>query len=144
MRHLKDKADDAVGAVKAALREGIVPGGGTSLLRAQTAAVKVADELSGDAAVGARIIADALEAPMRRIAKNSGVNPSVVVNRARKLPEWHGWDAVNNEYVDMEEKGIIDPAAIEIAWLQSATSVGMMTLTTEAIVCENRPIPVAA
>lgn len=144
MRHLKDKADDAVGAVKAALREGIVPGGGISLLRAQTAALKVADELSGDAAVGARIIADALEAPLRRIAKNSGVNPSVVVNRVRKLPEWHGWDAVNDEYVDMEEKGIIDPAAIEIACIQSATSVGMMTLTTEAIVCENRPIPVAA
>lgn len=144
MRHLKDKADDAVGAVKVALREGIVPGGGTSLLRAQTAALEVAEKLSGDAAIGARIIADALEAPMRRIAKNSGVNPSVIVNRVQKLPEWHGWDAVNNDYVDMEEKGIIDPAAIEIACLQSATSVGMMTLTTETIVCENRPIPVAA
>ena len=81
---------------------------------------------------------------MRRIARNSGVYPSVIVNRVRKLPEWHGWDAVNDAYIDMEEKGIIDPAAIEIACIRSATSVGMMTLTTEAIVCENRPIPVAA
>ncbi len=144
MQHLKDKADDAVGAVKVAIQEGIVPGGGVSLLRAQEAALQVVDELSGDAAVGARIIADALEAPMRRIARNSGVNPSVVVNRVRKLPDWHGWDALHNEYVDMYERGIIDPAAIEIACIRAGASVGMMTLTTEAIVCENRPIPVAA
>lgn len=143
INHLKDKADDAVGAVKVALREGIVPGGGTSLLRAQAAAQDVADELSGDAAVGARILVDALEAPMRRIARNSGVNPSVTVNRVRKLPDWHGWDAVHGDYTDLYERGIIDPAAIEIAAIRAAVSVGIMTLTTEAIVCENRPIPVA-
>ena len=143
INHLKDKADDAVGAVKVALREGIVPGGGTSLLRAQAAAQEVADELTGDAAVGARILVDALEAPMRRIARNSGVNPSVIVNRVRKLPDWHGWDAVHSDYTDLYERGIIDPAAIEIAAIRAAVSVGIMTLTTEAIVCENRPIPVA-
>jgi len=143
INHLKDKADDAVGAVKVALREGIVPGGGTSLLRAQAAAQDVADELSGDAAVGARILVDALEAPMRRIARNSGVNPSVIVNRVRKLPDWHGWDAVVGDYTDLYTRGIIDPAAIEIAAIRAAVSVGIMTLTTEAIVCENRPIPVA-
>ena len=135
INHLKDKADDAVGAVKVALREGIVPGGGTSLLRAQTAAQEVADELTGDAAVGARILVDALESPMRRIARNSGVNPSVTVNRVRKLPDWHGWDAVVGDYTDLYERGIIDPAAIEIAAIRAAVSVGIMTLTTEAIVC---------
>ncbi len=144
INHLKDKADDAVGAVKVALRDGIVPGGGTSLLRAQAAAVQVAEELTGDAAVGARILADALEAPMRRIARNSGVNPSVIVNRVRKLPDWHGWDAVVGDYTDLYKRGIIDPAAIEIASIRAAVSVGIMTLTTEAIVCENRPIPLAA
>ncbi len=144
INHLKDKADDAVGAVKMALRDGIVPGGGTSLLRAQTAAARVVEELSGDAAVGARIIVDALESPLRRIARNSGASPSVVVNRVRKLPDWHGWDAVVGDYTDLYERGIIDPAAIEIASIRAAVSVGIMTLTTEAIVCENRPIPVAA
>ena len=144
MQHLKDKADDAVGAAKVALRDGIVPGGGTSLLRAQESAIRVSEKLSGDAAIGARIVADALEAPLRRIARNSGVNPSVVVNRVRKLPTWHGWDAVNNEYKDMYDAGIIDPAAIEIACIRASSSVGIMTLTTETIVCENRPIAVAA
>ncbi len=144
INHLKDKADDAVGAVKVALREGIVPGGGTSLLRAQTAAARVGEELSGDAAVGARIIVDALESPLRRIARNSGASPSVVVNRVRKLPDWHGWDAVVGDYTDLYARGIIDPAAISIAAIRAAVSVGIMTLTTEAIVCENRPIPVAA
>ena len=144
INHLKDKADDAVGAVKMALRDGIVPGGGASLLRAQTAAARVVEELSGDAAVGARIIVDALESPLRRIARNSGASPSVVVNRVRKLPDWHGWDAVVGDYTDLYERGIIDPAAIEIASIRAAVSVGIMTLTTEAIVCENRPIPVAA
>ena len=106
--------------------------------------MRVSEKLSGDAAIGARIIADALEAPIRRIARNSGVNPSVVVNRVQKLPTWHGRDAENNEYKDMYDAGIIDPAAIEIAAIRASSSVGMMTLTTEAIVCENRPIAVAA
>ncbi len=140
MRALKDKADDAVGALKVAQAEGIVPGGGVALIRAQPVVRKVVDELSGDEQVGAEVILDALEAPLRRIARNSGVNPSVVVNRVRKLDGWHGWDALTDEYVDLYERGIIDPAAIQIASIQAATSVGTMVLTTETIVCENRPV----
>ena len=137
---LKDKADDAVGALKVAQAEGIVPGGGVALLRAQPAVREVVDDLSGDAKVGAQVILDALEAPLRRIARNSGVNPSVVVNRVRKLDGWNGWDALTDEYVDLYERGIIDPAAIQVASIQAATSVGIMVLTTETIVCENRPV----
>ncbi|MBM4437209.1 MAG: molecular chaperone GroEL [Actinobacteria bacterium] len=140
MRALFDKAEDAVGAVRVALSEGIVPGGGVSLLRTQPAIQKVIDGLHGDAAVGARVIYDAVEAPMRRIARNAGVNPSVVVNRVKQLGPWWGWDAVDDAYVNMYDAGILDPAAISIASLKAGTSVGMMVLTTEAIVCENRPI----
>ncbi len=139
MEARKDKAEDAVGAVRVALAGGVVPGGGVALLRAQPAVQAVVDELTGDAALGAEIILDALEAPLRRIAVNSGVRPSVVVNRTRRLEGWMGWDALHDEYTNLYDRGIIDPADISVAALEAATSVGMMVLTTETIVCENRP-----
>ena len=141
-RALKDKADDAVAAVRHARKAGVVPGGGASLLRAQEAVAREADKLTGDAATGARTLHDALEAPIRRIARNAGERPSVVLHRVRQMDPWGTWDALRREYVDAYASGLLDPLTTEIGALRAATSVGQMVLTTDAIVCERRPTPI--
>jgi chaperonin GroEL len=141
-RARKDKADDAVAAVRHAREDGVVPGGGTAYLRAQEAVAREADALTGDAATGARTLHDALEAPIRRIARNAGERPAVVLDRVRRMDPWETWDALRREYVDAYAGGLLDPLATKLSSLQAAVSVGQMILTTDAIVCEKRSVPV--
>jgi chaperonin GroEL len=134
MKEKKHRVEDALQATRAALEEGIVPGGGVALLRA-SASVKV-DALEGDEATGARIILRALEEPVRQLAENAGLEGSVVVNDVRKAKKGFGLNAESNEIVDLVAAGIIDPAMVTRSALQNAASIAKNILTTEAIVAE--------
>jgi chaperonin GroEL len=134
MKEKKHRVEDALQATRAALEEGIVPGGGVALLRA-TAAVKV-DALEGDEQTGAKIILRALEEPVRQIAQNSGYEGSVVVNDVRNAGGNMGLNAETGELTDLIEAGVIDPAMVTRSALQNAASIAKNILTTEAIVAE--------
>jgi chaperonin GroEL len=134
MKEKKHRVEDALQATRAALEEGIVPGGGVALLRA-TEAVKV-DALEGDEQTGAKIILRALEEPVRQIAQNSGYEGSVVVNDVRNAGGNMGLNAENGELTDLIEAGVIDPAMVTRSALQNAASIAKNILTTEAIVAE--------
>ncbi len=135
MKEKKARVEDALNATRAAVEEGIVPGGGVALLRAATAVDKL--KLEGDEAVGARIVRRALEEPIRQIVENAGLEASVVVERvkAEKTPT-RGFNAETLEYVDMIEAGIIDPTKVERSALQNAASVASLLLTTEALITD--------
>jgi chaperonin GroEL len=134
MKEKKHRVEDALQATRAALEEGIVPGGGVALLRASDA-VKV-DALEGDEQTGARIILRALEEPVRQLAHNAGLEGSVVVNDVRKAKKNDGLNADTGEIVDLVAAGVIDPAMVTRSALQNAASIGKNILTTEAIVAE--------
>jgi chaperonin GroEL len=134
MKEKKHRVEDALQATRAALEEGIVPGGGVALLTASSA-IKV-DDLEGDEATGARIILRALEEPVRQLAHNAGLEGSVVVNDVRKAKKNHGLNADTGEIVDLVAAGVIDPAMVTRSALQNAASIGKNILTTEAIVAE--------
>ncbi|CAN5597213.1 chaperonin GroEL [soil metagenome] len=134
MKEKKHRVEDALQATRAALEEGIVPGGGVALLRASDA-VKP-DSLEGDEQTGARIILRALEEPVRQLAHNAGLEGSVVVNDVRKAKKGHGLNADTGEIVDLVAAGVIDPAMVTRSALQNAASIGKNILTTEAIVAE--------
>jgi chaperonin GroEL len=134
MKEKKHRVEDALQATRAALEEGIVPGGGVALLRA-TEAVKV-DALEGDEQTGARIILRALEEPVRQIAQNSGYEGSVVVNDVRNASGAEGLNAETGEITDLIKAGVIDPAMVTRSALQNAASIAKNILTTEAIVAE--------
>jgi chaperonin GroEL len=135
MKEKKHRVEDALQATRAALEEGIVPGGGTALLRAAEA-VK-ADALDdADEQTGARIILRALEEPVRQLAENAGLEGSVVVNDVRGAKKGSGLNAETGEIVDLVEAGIIDPAMVTRSALQNAASIAKNILTTEAIVAE--------
>lgn len=134
MKEKKDRIEDALHATRAAVEEGIVPGGGVSLLRAQEAVRKLT--LHGDEQLGAQIVIRALEEPMRIIVSNAGYEGSVILNRVRSEPENNGFDAKAGEFVDMVKAGIIDPAKVVRTALQNAGSSAGLLLTTEAIVTE--------
>ncbi|HEV2723724.1 MAG TPA: chaperonin GroEL [Thermoleophilaceae bacterium] len=134
MKEKKHRVEDALQATRAALEEGIVPGGGVALLRASDA-VK-ADALEGDEATGAKIILRALEEPVRQLAHNAGLEGSVVVNEVRKSKKSHGLNADTGEIVDLVAAGVIDPAMVTRSALQNAASIAKNILTTEAIVAE--------
>jgi chaperonin GroEL len=135
MKEKKHRVEDALQATRAALEEGIVPGGGVALLVAQKAlsidAIAEADERTG-----ANIVSRALEEPLRQIAENAGLEGSVVVNDVRKAKKGHGLNAANGEIVDLIAEGIIDPAMVTRSALQNAASIAKNILTTEAIVAE--------
>ena len=131
----KHRVEDALQATRAALEEGIVPGGGVALLRAADA-VKVDAIDDADEQTGARIILRALEEPVRQLAENAGLEGSVVVNDVRKAKKGNGLDAETGEIVDLVEAGIIDPAMVTRSALQNAASIAKNILTTEAIVAE--------
>ncbi len=135
MKEKKHRVEDALQATRAALEEGIVPGGGVALLEA-TAAVKVDDIADDDERTGARIVLRALEEPLRQIAENAGHEGSVVVNDVRKGKAGHGLNAATGEYVDLVAAGVIDPAMVTRSALQNAASIAKNILTTEAIVAE--------
>ena len=135
MKEKKHRVEDALQATRAALEEGIVPGGGVALLVAQAAldTDKIEDP---DIRTGARIVHRALEEPLRQISENAGLEGSVVVNDVRKAKKGQGLNAANGEMVDMIAEGIIDPAMVTRSALQNAASIAKNILTTEAIVAE--------
>jgi chaperonin GroEL len=135
MKEKKHRVEDALQATRAALEEGIVPGGGVALLQA-SAAVSVDGELEDDEKTGARIVLRALEEPLRQLAENAGLEGSVVVNDVRKAKKGQGLNAATNEIVDLVAAGIIDPAMVTRSALQNAASIAKNILTTEAIVAE--------
>jgi chaperonin GroEL len=135
MKEKKARVEDALNATRAAVEEGIVPGGGVALLRASTAVDGL--KLDGDERVGALIVKRALEEPIRQIVENAGLEGSVIIERvkAEKAPG-RGYDAENMDYVDMLQAGIIDPAKVERVALQNAASVASLLLTTECIITD--------
>jgi chaperonin GroEL len=135
LKERKHRIEDAVRNAKAAVEEGIVPGGGVALIQAgKTAFEKL--ELSGDEATGANIVRVAIEAPLRQIALNAGHEPGVVVDKVRSLAIGWGLNAATDEYVDLLAAGIIDPAKVTRSALQNAASIAALFLTTEAVVAE--------
>jgi chaperonin GroEL len=143
VKEKKDRVEDALNATRAAVEEGIVPGGGVALLRAKKAIGRLHNENS-DIQAGINIVLKALEAPIRQIAENAGVEGSIVVGKIMdNKSETYGFDAQNEDYVDLVEKGIIDPAKVVRAALQDAASVAGLLITTEAMVAElpKEPMP---
>jgi len=135
MKEKKARVEDALHAVRAAAEEGILPGGGTSLVRAQTIVRKL--DLEGDARMGADIVYRALEAPIRQIAANAGLDGSIVVDRVRGQKTFaHGYNAATDQYTDLLKDGVIDPTKVVRSALQNAASVSSLLLTTEALVTE--------
>ncbi len=136
VKEKKDRVDDAMHATKAAVEEGIVPGGGVALLRAKTAIGKLSNE-NADIQAGINIVLRALEAPIRQIAENAGVDGSVVVGKVlENKSQTFGFDAQSEQYVDMLNAGIVDPAKVVRIALQDAASVAGLMITTEAMVAE--------
>ena len=136
VKEKKDRVEDALNATRAAVEEGIVPGGGVALLRAKKAVGRITNDNS-DVQAGINIVLKALETPLRQIAENAGVEGSIVVGKIlENKSETFGFDAQNEEYVDMVDKGIIDPAKVVRAALQDAASVAGLLVTTEAMVAE--------
>jgi chaperonin GroEL len=135
MKEKKHRVEDALQATRAALEEGIVPGGGVALLQA-SAAVSLSDDGDPDERTGARIVLRALEEPLRQLAENAGLEGSVVVNDVRKAKKGFGLNAATNEIVDLVAEGVIDPAMVTRSALQNAASIAKNILTTEAIVAE--------
>jgi chaperonin GroEL len=140
MKEKKHRVEDALQATRAALEEGIVPGGGVALLQASASVTVNGDGASADGSdderTGARIVLRALEEPLRQIAENAGLEGSVVVNDVRKAKKGHGLNAATNEIVDLVAAGVIDPAMVTRSALQNAASIAKNILTTEAIVAE--------
>jgi len=136
VKEKKDRVDDAMHATRAAIEEGIVPGGGVALLRAKAAIGKLSDE-NADVQSGINIVLRALEAPIRQISENSGVEGSIVVGKvlANKSPTF-GFDAQTEQYVDMLEAGIVDPAKVVRVALQDAASIAGLMITTEAMIAD--------
>src|SRR6266581_304053 len=136
VKEKKDRVEDALNATRAAVQEGIVPGGGVALLRAKKAVGRISNE-NQDVQAGINIVLKALEAPVRQIAENAGVEGSIVVGKILEdKSETFGFDAQTEEYVDMVAKGIIDPAKVVRTALQDAASVAALLVTTEAMVAE--------
>jgi chaperonin GroEL len=136
VKEKKDRVEDALNATRAAVEEGIVPGGGVALLRAKKAIGRLTND-NADVQAGINIVLKAVEAPIRQIAENSGVEGSIVVNKVMEAKsETYGFDAQTEEYVDLVDKGIIDPAKVVRRALQDAASVAGLLVTTEAMVAE--------
>lgn len=137
MKETKLRIEDALSATRAAVEEGIVPGGGIALLSIQKAIYEYANTLTGDMATGAKIVAKSLEAPIMQICANAGVAGSVIVNTiVNSNKKNYGYDAAKDEYVDMLESGIIDPTKVTRSALQNAASVAATLLTTEALIAD--------
>src|SRR5438046_1642702 len=137
MKQKKGRVEDALHATRAAVAEGILPGGGVACIRAIDAAEKVAAKLKGDEQLGAEIVVRALEKPIRTIAENSGQDGAVIADEVKQKGEKSpnvGYDANTGEYVDMYKAGIVDPAKVTRSALQNAASIAGLMLTTEVMV----------
>ncbi len=136
LKERKHRVEDALSATRAALEEGIVPGGGVALLHAQQGVADLLDSLDGDERTGARIVHRALEEPIRQIAENSGADGSIVVERVRSQADSVGFNALTGGYEDLVAAGIIDPAMVTRSALQNAASIGSLIVTTDVVVAE--------
>ncbi|HEU5003687.1 MAG TPA: chaperonin GroEL [Actinomycetota bacterium] len=136
MKEKKHRVEDAVQATKAAVEEGIVPGGGTTLLTSASALDKLETSLEGDERSGIGIVRRALEAPLKQIATNAGLEGGVVAEKVRSLPKGQGLNAATGDYEDLMKAGIVDPAKVTRSSLQNAASIAALFLTTEAIIVE--------
>ncbi len=136
LREKKHRVEDALSATRAALEEGIVPGGGVALLHAQQPVADLLDSLDGDERTGARIVHRALEEPIRQISANAGADSSIVVDKVRSQPGATGFNALTGEYEDLLEAGIIDPTMVTRSALENAASIGSLIVTTEVVVAE--------
>ena len=136
LKEKKHRIEDAVSTTKAAIEEGVVPGGGVALLRAQSAILDRADKLEGDEATGARIVARAVEEPLKQIAVNAGLEGGVIVEKVRNLKGAEGLNAATNEYGDLFAAGVIDAAKVTRSALQNAASIAALFLTTEAVIVD--------
>ncbi len=144
MKEKKLRIEDALAATKAAVEEGIVAGGGTAFLNALPAVEKLVSKTEGDEKTGVKIVLKALEEPVRQIAKNAGVEGSVIVDKVLSQKKNVGYNALTEEYVDMLESGIVDPTKVTRNALQNAASVASMVLTTESLVADIKEPEVAA
>ena len=136
LKEKKHRIEDAVSTTKAAIEEGVVPGGGVALLRSQDAVNKVAESLKGDEATGARLVAKSLEAPLKQIAENAGMEGGVVVEKVRNMKGSEGLNAATGEYEDLVKLGVIDAAKVTRSALQNAGSIAALFLTTEAVIAD--------
>jgi chaperonin GroEL len=136
LKEKKHRIEDAVSTTKAAIEEGVVPGGGVALLRAQAAVIAVADSLTGDEATGARLVAKSLEAPLKQIAENAGMEGGVAVDKVKNLSGAEGLNAATGVYEDLVKIGVIDAAKVTRSALQNAASIAALFLTTEAVVAD--------
>jgi chaperonin GroEL len=137
LKEKKHRIEDAVSTTKAAIEEGVVPGGGVALLRSQTRILEAADKLSGDEATGARLVAKAVEAPLTQIAVNAGLEGGVIVDKVRNLAKpTEGLNAATGEYEDLIKAGVIDAAKVTRSALQNAASIAALFLTTEAVIVD--------
>ena len=137
LKEKKHRIEDAVSTTKAAIEEGVVPGGGVALLRSQAAVHEAADKLEGDEATGARIVAKAVEEPLKQIAVNAGLEGGVIVDKVRNLKKpSEGLNAATGEYVDMFKEGVIDAVKVTRSALQNAASIAALFLTTEAVIVD--------
>ena len=142
MKEAKLRMEDALAATRAAVEEGVISGGGSAYIHASKAVAKLVDSLEGDIKTGAQIVQKALEAPLYYIAENAGLDGSVIVNKVKESKAGIGFDALNEEYVDMVSAGILDPAKVTRSALQNATSVASTLLTTESAVANiKEPAP---
>ena len=144
MKENKLRLEDALAATKAAVEEGIISGGGSAYIHASKEVAKLAETLTGDEKTGANLILKALEAPLFHIANNAGLEGAVIINKVKESPVGTGFDALHEQYVNMVEAGILDPAKVTRSALQNATSVASTLLTTESVVADiKEPAPAA-
>jgi chaperonin GroEL len=136
LKEKKHRIEDAVSTTKAAVEEGVVPGGGVALLRSQARILDAAEKLEGDEATGARIVARAVEEPLKQIAVNAGLEGGVIVERVRNLEGSFGLNAATGEYEDLFKAGVIDAAKVTRSALQNAASIAALFLTTEAVIAD--------
>ena len=140
LKEKKYRIEDALNATRAAVQEGFVPGGGTALVNVIPDIEAIEKDVSGDEATGVNIVKNALEAPVRQIAENAGVEGSVIVNQLKNEKPGVGYNAANGTFEDMIDAGIVDPTKVTRSALQNATSVSALLLTTEAVVAD-KPEP---
>jgi chaperonin GroEL len=147
MKEMKYRIEDALAATKAAVEEGIIAGGGTSFIDIIPEVKALLDSCEGDEKTGVQIVVKALEEPLWQIAKNAGLEGSVIVDKVKSLDKGIGYNALTDEYVDMIKAGIVDPVKVTRSALQNASSVAAMVLTTESLVADkpekNPPAPMA-
>ena len=144
MKELKLRIEDALAATKAAVEEGIIAGGGTSYIDVIPTVAELLDTTEGDEKTGVQIVLKALEEPCWQIAKNAGLEGSVIVDKVKNCPTGTGYNALTEEYVDMLSAGIVDPVKVTRSALQNAASVASMVLTTESLVADKPEPPAPA